>query len=411
MLRHTAQIIVIVMLATVFLIPVSPTILYAEESLEERIKRLEEEIRQLKAHEALEELPYEETGVEEGKISFHGYGEMHYNNPKTGATVPDGSNPAVMDFHRMVIGLSYQFSNRISLHTEVDFEHAARDIELEYAYLDFLITPAFNLRAGSMLMPVGPLNEFHEPTLFYSVERPNVETRIIPTTWQEGGAGAFGSLPGGVKYRLYGVSGLNAEGFSAASGIRGGREHVAEAPAEDLAIVGRLEYIGLPGIQAGGSFYAGGANTTKNSALGDSTVSILEGDLRFRKAGLDLRGVFVYLTVDDAERISAFTETGETIGQEMQGWYAEIAYDLLRVLLPRSAHSAVVFVRYEAFNTQMEVPTGFTRDPETDRNVVTAGLAYYPHPDVAIKADAERWEDETHDEGWSRWNLGIAYRF
>jgi hypothetical protein len=379
----------------------------AEETTEERLQRVEAQVEELKRGLGTES-PEEGDEGYGGRVSFHGYGELHYNNPRTGSAVPQSSAPAQMDFHRMVWGLSYHYNDRISLHTEVDFEHAATEIELEFAYLDFLVTPAFNVRAGNMLMPVGPLNEFHEPTLFYSVERPYVQNVIIPTSWQEGGVGVFGSVPGGIRYRVYLVSGLNAEGFSSATGIRSGRGHVAEAPSEDLAVVGRLEYIGTPGIEIGASAYQGGANPNKNPALGSASVGIWEGDVRFRKAGFDLRGVLASVQVDGADQISVFRT--QTIGDEMLGWYAEGAYDLLKLLAPQADQSLVAFVRYEDFNTHESIPTGFTVDPTNDRQVTTTGLAYYPHQDVAIKGDWERWEDGMSDTA-SRWNLGIGYQF
>lgn len=379
----------------------------AAETTEERLQRVEAQVEELK-HGLGTESPEEGDEGYGSRVSFHGYGELHYNNPRTGSTVPQRSAPAQMDFHRMVWGLSYHYNDRISLHTEVDFEHAATAIELEFAYLDFLVTPAFNLRAGNMLMPVGPLNEFHEPPLFYSVERPYVQTYIIPMTWQEGGVGAFGKLPGGFKYRGYLVSGLNAENFTAGTGIRGGRGHVAGAPSEDLAAVGRIEYVGIPGLDIGASAYQGGANVTRNPALGDAGVGIWEGDIRLRRAGFDLRGVFASIQIDGADQISA--ETGSTIGEEMQGWYLEGAYDVLRLLAPQGEQSVVAFVRYEDFNTQSSVPTGFTANPVNDRQVRTTGLAYYPIPDIAVKGDWENWKNGTDDSG-NRFNLGVAYQF
>jgi hypothetical protein len=374
----------------------------AEDSVTERLDRIESRLDQLGSGK-----DDSHGGPGAGRLSFHGYGELHFNSPE-GSGVPDDADPAIMDLHRMVWGVSYQFNDRVSLHTEVDFEHAATEIELEFAYLDFLINPAFNLRAGSMLMPVGPLNEFHEPPLFYSVERPYVQRTIIPTTWQEGGVGFFGSVPAGLKYRVYLVSGLNAEGFTASSGIRGGRGHVAEQPSDSLAVVGRLEYVGLPGVDLGLSVYQGGANTTNNAALGDAGVGILEADARLRLAGLDLRGVLASVNVDGADRISTFT--GEDVGEEMMGWYLEAAYDVLKVLAPDADQSVVAFLRYEDFDTQKSVPTGFTADPANERQVMTAGLAYYPIPDVAIKADLESWEDGADNDG-SRFNLGVGYQF
>ena len=131
---------------------VSPGLSMAEESTEQRFQRVEEEMKQLRL-EVRNGTP-EEGGELGQRLSFHGYGELHYNDPR-GSTVPKGSDVAQMDFHRMVWGLGYHFNDRISLHTEVDFEHAARELELEYAFLDFLINQAVNVRAGAMLMPVG----------------------------------------------------------------------------------------------------------------------------------------------------------------------------------------------------------------------------------------------------------------
>lgn len=372
----------------------------AEESVTERLDRIEGRLDQLTTDG-------DDSHGGSGQLSFHGYGELHFNSPE-GSGVPDENEPAIMDLHRMVWGVSYQFNDRISVHTEVDFEHAATEMELEFAYLDFLILPAFNVRTGSMLIPVGPLNEFHEPPLFYSVERPYVQRTIIPTTWQEGGVGIFGSVPAGIKYRVYLVSGLNAEGFTAANGIRGGRGHAAEQPSDELAVVGRLEYVGLPGVDLGFSVYQGGANTTNNSALGDAGVGILEADARLRVAGLDLRGVAASINVDGADQISAFT--GEDVGEEMMGWYLEAAYDFLKLLAPDTIQSVVAFLRFEDFDTQKAMPTGLSANPANDRQVMTAGLAYYPIPDVAIKADLESWEDGADNDG-SRFNLGVGYQF
>ncbi len=382
----------------------------AQETTEQRLMRLEEEVGRL-SNAAKADVA--DSASEGDRLSWHGYGELHYNNPG-GSGVPEDADAAIMDFHRMVWGLSYQFNDRISLHTEVDFEHAATEIELEFAYLDFLLTPAFNLRAGSLLMPVGPLNEFHEPPLFYSVERPYVQRTIIPTSWQEGGVGIFGSVPAGLKYRVYLVSGLNAEEFTAANGIRNGRGHVAEAPSEDLAVVGRVEYVGIPGLELGASFYQGGANVTKNPNLEEAGVGIWEGDIRFRKAGFDLRGVVASVQVDGAAQISTFlaglTPPGGPVGDEMLGWYVEGAYDVLRLLARGSNQAVVAFVRYEDFNTHESVPTGFTANPANDRQVLTTGLAYYPIPDVAVKTDVESWEDGTDASG-TRVNLGVGYQF
>ncbi len=384
---------------------------------------------------------FEEPLEEVSKLSFHGYGELHYNSSKASSNVPAESgkkSAARMDFHRMVWGLSYHHNDRISLHTEVDFEHAAQEMELEFAYLDFLINPAINVRAGAMLMPVGPLNEFHEPPLFYSVERPYVQNAIIPTTWQEGGAGIFGSPLTGLKYRLYVVSGLNGAKFTDSSGIRSGRGKVAggkEQPltGDELAVVGRLEYTTVPGLTLGGSAYQGGANQEEDDALDGVDVTVLEGDIRYKKFGFDLVGVYTQINIDNPEKITKekctlivdpadvtvpisviedCTTPFAEVGEKLVGWYVEGAYDLLRPLDLVSEQRLMAFVRFEQINTQEEVPAAYAADPENDRQVITFGVAYYPINEVALKADFERWENEAAtDNDGNRFNLGIAYMF
>lgn len=340
------------------------------------------------------------------RLTFHGYGELHYNNPRTGSTVPSEA-PAQMDFHRLVLGWAYEFNDRMSLHVEIDFEHAvdAANLELEFAYLDFLFTPALNIRAGAVLMPVGPLNEFHEPPLFYSVERPYVQTYIIPTTWTEGGAGIFGAPIPGLRYRLYVVSSLNGANFSADQGIRGGRGKLKSQASDDIAVVGRVEYVGLPGLDLGVSAYRGGVNATDDPAFGSPKVGIWEGDLRARFAGLDLRAVYAVIDVDGAAELSTATKV---VGEKMLGWYAEAAYRLGDVMGGR--WDIVPFVRWEEFNTQEEVPSGRIADPRNDREVLTIGIAYYPDPQIAIKIDREKWEDAAGAEG-VRWNAGLGFMF
>src|SRR3989339_1444468 len=211
---------------------------------------------------------------EDIKTTFHGYGELHYNNSnKPGST-------DLMDNHRFVIGLTHHFSERVRLNAEVDFEHAAKEMELEFAFVDVLLTGSFNIRAGSMLMPVGFLNEFHEPPLFYSVERPYVQKNIIPTSWQEGGIGVFGTMGGDLRYRVYLVGGLDASGFTAGSGIRNGRGKVAESPSNDLALVGRLEYSGLKNLRLGASGYTGNSGQG-DEEIGDARVGLWEADARY----------------------------------------------------------------------------------------------------------------------------------
>ena len=349
----------------------------------------------------------QETDTWESRLHFHGYGEVHYNNPELGTM--DQTAPSRADVHRFVLGWTYDFTPAIRLDAELDYEHAARELELEYAHLDFDVLPALTLRVGSLLMPVGPLNEFHEPPLYYSVERPYVQNYVIPTTWQENGLGLVGRTgAGAIGYRAYAVTGLDATAFSTLGGIRGGRTGSSEALAEDLAAVGRIEVAGTTGLTFGASGYFGGADHDA-AGLGDVTVGIAAADARLRRSGFDLRGVYARVFVNGADSVSAVT--GEGVGEVIQGFYAEAAYDFLRRDLSlERRRSLFFFVRFERFDTNEEMPDGVPRDPAADRRVVTTGAAFMPIEKISLKADFEHWKDSAEDKV-NRFNLGAAFLF
>ena len=349
----------------------------------------------------------DEEGEEVGKLEFHGYGEVHYNNPRIDTMSPGAGNE--LDFHRFVLGWEYPFTEHLRFEGEIDHEHAAQELELEEAYLEYDVTSTFSVRGGTLLIPVGPLNEFHEPPLYYSVERPYVERYVIPTTWQENGAGFAGQAgQGHVSYRAYVVAGLDATKMTSLGGLHDVSSKGSESKADDLAGTGRVEWGVARGLTLSGSGYFGGADQ-RTPGLGQVTLTILSGDARYRRGGFDLRGVYDRVRIGGADRVSAFV--GQTIGEVMQGWYAEAAYDLLRRDRAQSSgHSLRLFARHEELDTNKEAPTGFPADPAADRKVTTGGLAYYPIEKIALKADLEHWKDGAGQK-LNRANLGMAFMF
>lgn len=351
-----------------------------------------------------------------GKLHFFGYGELHYNARR-------GTGANEIDFHRMVLGVGYDFTDWLQFRSEVDFEHAFKEPELEFAHLDFLARPWLNARVGSILVPMGVINQHHEPPLFYSVERPELYRVIIPTSWQEGGAGFFGKLPGGFDYQLYGMSmpralevsgGAVANSFNGSNGIRGGRGHVGSQLARDFGVAGRLQYKGLPGLRVGSSLLMG--NTGQgNTAIDGGLLTMVEGDAKYSFAGFDLEGVVAFTNLTDAGNINnailavnpAFTNF---VASQMLGWYLEGAYHVFHHLLPDTKQDLVVFGRFEDFNTQYKMPAGFAGSGANDRNTVTAGLSYLPIPQVALKADYMfHWNKA--NAGADQFNLGVGFYY
>ena len=337
----------------------------------------------LASTQALAQAPPGDAAPTTGPIS--GYMDFHFNKGEA----EDG----VLDFHRFVLIVNHSFSPRIRFVAELELEHAfvegleeRGELELEQAYVDFLLTRPFNVRAGMLLVPMGIINERHEPPVFQGVERPFVDTVIIPSTWFENGAGVFGEVGRGFRYRAYVMAPLNALEFSADEGIRNGRQKGSRSDVRNVAYAGRVEYAGVPGLTLGASAWSG-----KSSFLAprlDVQVRVGEADVRYKRNRLELRGEFAQVWIDDAERLNLtagqLTGVSPNIARELRGFYAEGAY---RVWQRGPGQDVVGFARYENFDTQFRMPSGYIPLKEFDRDAWIAGAAYYPDPDIAVKVD------------------------
>src|SRR5262245_35743709 len=328
---------------------------------------------------------YQASSSRETQLPVSGYMDLHLNK--------DVGDPFRPDFHRFVLLFGHSFCDRIKFWSELELEHAlveggegTGELALEQAYLDFLIKPWFNLRAGMLLTPVGIVNERHEPPSFNGVERPFVETLIIPTTWRELGAGITGDLGRGFRYRAYLTSSLNATGFDAEQGITGGRSQGFEASFRNPAKVARLEYAGTRRLTIGASIYSGHAGFDVPGINPRVTIGEFDGRYRYRR--FDLRGLFANTWVSRAGelnlRMQQQTGTNPNVARQMRGWYLEPGVHVL----PRGIRSDLIaFARYEKYNTQHRMPAGYVPLQQFNRSSWVTGLTYKPNADVAIKFD------------------------
>lgn len=323
---------------------------------------------------------------EQPATSLSGYMDFHYNKDE----FEDGR----LDFHRFVLLVTHNFSDRLRFVSELELEHAfveggeaSGELELEQAYLDFLVTRGFNVRAGVILMPVGIINERHEPPVFHGVERPFVDTVIIPSTWFEVGAGVHGELGRGWRYRAYVASPLNAAEFSAEEGLREGRQKGSETNVGRAAVTGRVEYVGVHGLTAGASAWAGESGFAFRPRF-DVPVRLFEADARYTRDRVELRAEFAHVSIDHADQlndaVARQTGVNPNIGSALRGAYVEGAY---RVVSGAPFGDIAAFARYENFDTQYRMPAGYVPLKEFDRAAWVVGLTYWPDADVAVKAD------------------------
>jgi hypothetical protein len=346
--------------------------------------------------------------------SVGGYGEVHYTNA-TGA-----NTPGVVNVRRFVLYLAHTFSEKLAVRSELELEdakieggEAGGEVALEQLYLDYLISPAFTIRAGLVLPPVGIVNEIHEPPTFNGVDRPSFDQNVIPTTWREIGVGAVGAIPGssGLSYRVYLVNGLKADGFSAASGIRGGRQEGREASFANPSVTGRLEWA-RPGLRLGGSFWYGGS-ANQDPLLGagtfDNAVALVSADARYDVGPFMFRGVVANIGVADAAAIDA--AFGTQVGSRIAGGYIEAAYNVLSAFAPASAQRLNAFLRYENFDTQAGVPEGVVKDEALARRITTFGLSYKPIYNVVFKGDYQLQRNKAGIGEGELLSLGVGYQF
>lgn len=344
-------------------------------------------------------------------LSIGGYGEASYQN-----LVSDkGSSSDSADFLRAVMYFGYRFTDSILFNSEIEFEHASTgengEVSVEFANLDFLLDPRANIRAGMVLQPVGFINLIHEAPYFFGNQRPEVERRIIPSTWREIGVGLFGELLPGLTYTTYGINGLNAKGFSS-EGIREGRQSASEAKAEDLAWVVRLDYTpdSHPGLTFGGSAYLG--NSGQNQLFAGQKVNVFtqlyEAHLQWKYYGLEFRTLGAWGHIGDAAVVSA--DRGQPIGKSNYGWYTEVGYNVLPLVLDGTDQYLAPFFRYEHLDPIASVPAGFLDNPNLDREIFQFGLQYKPIPNIVIKADYRNFTAKMGDVP-DEFNLGIGYVF
>ncbi len=349
-------------------------------------------------------------GQTQSSTTVGGYGEIIFARPNGGT--------ASADVARVVVYLAHTFDERLAFRSELEVEHArieaggsAGEVAFEQAYLDYRLSDRFTLRSGLVLVPVGIINETHEPPTFNGVGRPAADHDLIPATWREIGIGALGNFGGGWSWRAYVMNGLKAEGFSAAEGIRAGRQEGQEASFAGVGVTGRLEWA-RPGLKIGLSGFHGGSADT-NSAVGTGAfgapVTVLAADARWESGPWTARALLVNVAVPDAGKINA--AFGGTVAERSRGGYVEGAYDLLHLLAPASTARLDAFTRVEKVNTQARMPTATAADESLDRTIVTSGLTFRPLSTVAFKADYQVLRTASGVGEGETFDLGIGFSF
>ncbi len=408
--------------------------LFAQESVQKRLDKLERENRELRASfgkeiermqfgsfiPALGESKYgmgpaasKVYNQDEG-LSIGGYGEYLYRQRS--------GNTDVYDALRTILYTGYRFEQNWVFNSEIEFEHGTTSAtsgtsssggsaSVEFGYLEYLHSESLNFRAGLLLVPMGLINEMHEPTTFLAGSRPVTEQRILPSTWRENGIGLHGKV-GKLEYSAYTITSLNGENFSR-KGVRSGRQKGNKAAADDMAFVGRLDWEASENLTIGGSFFYGDTgqdgfnNADPKKVVPSMHTNIYELHAEFQSGGFQARALYAAADIDDSDAFN--TNTGANLAEGMVGYYAELGYDMMTsAKYGRSDETwaMIPFVRWENIDTQKDMAAGYTADASQEDTILTFGLHYRPIEKIVIKADFQ-----SYDKGDDQFEILFGYIF
>ncbi|QQL44162.1 hypothetical protein [Sulfuriroseicoccus oceanibius] len=322
-------------------------------------------------------------------FSFGSYGEFHANF---------GDGTETLDLHRAVLFADVHFTDKLELVTETEIEHLVRkkegsswtadgvEFKIEQAYFNYALTDQLAAKAGLIILPVGVINEVHEPTTFFGVERPNVEKYILPTTWTELGGGVVKTYDTGWQIDALVHSGLDMEGDS----IRGGRSGYEF---EEFAINGdrwaattRVKYTGIAGVELAGS--AQYQSDVDGSVDGDQDGLLLSTHGIYRKGGFQFVGLAAYWNLDV-----------EGAADEQWGGYLEPSY---------TWETPVGKIGVFGRASQYEYFTGGALKEVTELN---AGVNYWLTENIVLKADYLNADQAGKPGTTETYNVGFGWYF
>jgi hypothetical protein len=339
------------------------------------------------------------------KVTFGGYAQIDYNEK-------NGSDVGNLDVHRLVMLFGYKLNEKVSFLTEIEYEHV-KELYVEQAYLSYKANNNFDVLAGLMLVPMGIINEYHEPPTFYGVERPNVDKYIVPTTWRELGFGISGRIDNAsIKYQAYIFNGFKSFAggngiLRGSDGLRKGRQKGAESIVSSANFSTKIDYYGINGLRLGLSGYFGDTQTDDTSIEGSTVgVSMIGMDARYKLNQLELRSQYISTSLSGTEEYNALT--GKDLGSQMNGFYLELAYgfDL------KGKEKLSPFIRYEAYNTHADVDGGIELNKEYDRNEMIIGLNYKVADGAAFKIDYQFADNALAGTDTTKsFNAGVAVWF
>ena len=358
--------------------------------------------------------PQREAEAVPSAVSLFGYGELNFTRPKNNIAASEATA------RRGVFGIGYRFNERTRFVAELEVENAVAssgdsgEVAMEQLYVEHDIDDGLSAKMGLFLLPVGYMNESHEPTRYYGVTRNLVETAIIPSTWREMGVGFRGVRDSGLRWDAGVVTSFDLTKWPSdstetkESPLGAIHQEGQKAKAASLAYYGALNFDGIPGFNVGGSVFHGGIGQKQpDIASPNASVTLAELHTKWQVGAWDLSALAAEGRFHDVSGFNTANSAGNPVPDQFRGWYAQAAYRLWR----KGDYSLVPFARYERVNTAVNYSSVFPGQVVStgpDNKVWTVGASYYLHPQVVLKMDVQKYQN---DSALDRFNMGVGFHY
>ena len=371
-------------------------------------------------------------------LSIGAYGEVYFGavqNPAAG-----GQWQNSFDARRVVLLPTYAITENIIFNAEIEFEHAGSGFdnddklhgtaEIEQVWIDFKFSDPISWRApGIDLVPIGYINQHHEPTQFYSVLRPELYNGLIPSTWKVPATSIYGTIVDGISYQL--MAAASNEDFGDGFDLRTDARTVPQFPipyfpgvdgisalafsnppigdfsqlTNSVAVTGRIDFTlpQTPGLAWSVSAYYSpnieprGAHGDLGNSLGNTSMAVFDAEFRYRipNTWIELRGEGVWVTFGNPANLRANNDGDPTdnVGKSMYGFSGEVAVHVPMGTIIGTQWEAVPFYRYTNQNFQTGGYVGTDANTPTGQGQTQfhdVGVAVFPSPKVVLKATYQK---------------------
>lgn len=358
----------------------------------------------------------EVKGYGDLQFSYHDYGP---DQTQAGGSPPD--HRGVFDQTRFVVELEGKLRGGIKFAAEVEFEHGGTGsaLELEYEefgeyeqeverggevvleelYLEKEAGHGLSFRLGRFYVALGLLPNYHRPTDYLGSARPESETTVVPGVWDEMGLQARYEHPS-FRVTLQLVNGLDSTGFSSQRWIASGHQRRFELiRANDLALVGRFDFVRFRGLTFGASVY-GAPNTTGNRPKPDiegvsAPLLLASAHLVVDVAPVRARAAVVWGRLWSADVISQSNRSlsnnlgvyRSPVADEAVSMWAEMGVNVARFASLPDDHRVEPFVRVEYYDTMLRTAETVFNNPRFKRILIGGGVAYTFANAIVAKLD------------------------